>query len=39
MGEGAAPVRNGWILLATEEFTRELPSLAADLEALRGAEA
>lgn len=37
MGEDAAPVRNGWTLLATEEFNRQLASLAADVEALRSA--
>jgi toxin YhaV len=36
MGEGAAPVRNGWTLLATEEFNRQLASLAAEVEVLRG---
>lgn len=38
MGEGAAPVRNGWTLLATEEFNRQLASLAADVEAVRTAD-
>jgi toxin YhaV len=38
MGEGAAPVRNGWTLLATEEFNRQLASLAADVEELQAAD-
>lgn len=38
MGEGGAPVRNGWTLLATEEFNRQLASLAVDVEALRAAD-
>jgi toxin YhaV len=39
MGEGAAPVRNGWTLLATEEFNRQLASLATDVEAIRATDA
>ena len=38
MAEGTAPVRNGWTLLATEAFNRQLTSLAAEVEALRAAD-
>ena len=35
MAGAAAPVRNGWTLLATEAFNRQLASLATEVEALR----
>jgi toxin YhaV len=38
MADAAAPVRNGWTLLATEEFNRQLTSLAAEVEALRAGD-
>ena len=38
MAEGTAPVRNGWTLLATEAFNRQLTSLAAAVEALGAAD-
>lgn len=38
MKKPAAPVRNGWTLLATEEFNRQLASLAAEVEAIRSSD-
>jgi toxin YhaV len=38
MAQAPAPVRNGWTLLATEEFNRQLADLAAEVEALRAAD-
>lgn len=35
MADDKAPVRDGWALLATEEFNRQLANLGAEVEAIR----